>query len=367
MHPLHKLASAFAFGAALTYGASAVYKDTNRDGHVPADVLVEDAPLIVLEELFVTVDPYFCYRDEFSIGRIKDLAALTYTNRKPAFTCEELFAYDGIGGSAEFAKELLSMKDSSGNHLFLGRDIFAYKEAGGTVEYAKKFLSVTDSEGKNIFTGAQLTQLYSLNISVQEALTSKDTAKPDALFIYPASDNNPGLYGRYVSGVFRDANSIKFFNEMKKAYDLKVEVVSEENQFYAQLLSQTEFEYLLLAGHGRADSLDLSVRREEDEKLKIDIYDYELENYLQNLAPNAVIFLYSCSTGEGGDNAVNLANTLAKWAHGRKVIAPKEPLYTNRVAVNSFYPFDAALTDHETGKRDITYTVLFDQKSGLTD
>ncbi len=366
MHPLHKIASALVFGAALTYGASAVYKDTNRDGHVPADVRVDDAPLIVLEEMIVTVDPYFCYRDEFSIGRIKDLAALTYTNRKSAFTCEELFAYDGIGGSAEFAKELLSMKDPAGGHLFLGQDIFAYKEAGGTIEYARKLLSLTDSGGKNVFRGAQLAQLYRLGISAPEALAFEDTAKPDALFIYPASDNNPDLYGRYVGGVFRDANSINFFNEAKKAYDLKVEVVAEEDQFYARLLSSVEFEYLLLAGHGSADSLALGTG-EEDERQKIDIYDLELENYLQNLAPNAVIFLYSCSTGEGGDNAVNLANTLAKWAHGRKVIAPKEPLYTNRVAVNSFYPFDATLTDHETGKRDITYTVLFDQKSGLTD
>ena len=261
------------------------------------------------------------------------------------------------------------MKDSSGNPQFIGRDVFAYKEAGGTVEYAKRFLSVTDSEGKNIFTGAQIAQLYSLNISVQEALRFNDTPKPNALLVYPTSDNNPDLLVRYGDSTFRNPDSRYFFNGMKQAYDLKTIVVSEEDQFYAQLFSPTEFEYLLLAGHGSASSLALSTKdprrylEKEDEKRDLDISDQELENYLQNLAPNAVIFLYSCSTGEGGDNAVNLANTLAKWAHGRKVIASKEPLYTNRVAVSSFYPFDVTLTDYEAGKRDITYTVLFDQKS----
>lgn len=369
MHPLYKTGAVLVHGAVLASSAAALYGagDLNSSKAGVYEV-ADNSQRINLENAIIAVtDPYFCYKDNFKDPTVKELASLTDVDNAPVFTCEELFAYNTIGGSFEFAKELLSMKDSSGNSQFIGRDIFAYKEAGGTIEYAKKFLSATDSEGRNIFSGAQLAQLYSLNISMPEALGFNDTSKPNALLIYPASDNNPDVYGRYIGGSFRDSNHLNFFNELKKVYDLKVVVASEEDDFYTHLFSPAEFEFLLLAGHGSASSLTLSIKdsrilqEKENEKRDIDISDQELKNYFQNLAPQAVIFLYSCSTGEGSDNATNLANTIAKWARGRKVIAPKEVLGTSRVAINPFYPFDATLTDYNTGKRDITYKVLFDK------
>ena len=46
----------------------------------------------------------------------------------------------------------------------------------------------------------------------------------------------------------------------------------------------------------------------------------------------------------------------AKWAKGRKVIAPKDILWTRWMTDIRPYPFDVTLLDEE-GEKDITYRV----------
>ena len=305
---------------------------------------------ITLDKLIITnKDAYLCYEED---PALKEFASLTDAKGNHLFTCEELFAYKKIGGDLHYAKDLVSLTYMIGGMQFAGRDIFAYKEAGGTAAYAQKFLSIKDAEGKNMFTPAQLPQFYRLGLDLPDLLEFKDTLKPDALAVYPTSDNNPDGNGAYKGGVFRNDDSVKFFREMKKAYDLKVIVATEENQVYQALSLPTHFTYLLLAGHGDDDVLTLGRKDAyynpdvDEEKFHIDTSDTEFESYLQNLAPQAVVFLYSCKTGKA------LAPKIAGWAHGRKVIAPTDVLSTNHVTVRSFYPFEVTLSDGQ-GK-DIT-------------
>src|SRR3989344_5898101 len=289
---------------------------------------------ITLENLIISnKDPYFCYADKGKDSIIREFASLADSQGNFIFNCEALFA---------------------------GRDIFAYKGAGGTIDYATKFLSAKDPEGRNIFTGAQLPLLYRLGLDLPEMINFKDTSKPNALFICPTNDNNPSSNGLYKEGVFRNDLFLDFFKGVKKAYDVKIIVASKEDEIYQPLLLPTNFEYLVLAGHGNATSLVLGSKDTfynqdlPDEKLSLDISDTEFEKYLQNLSPKAVIFLYSCETGKGGKAEKNLANTISGWAKNREVIAPTEVLVVGQVNVHSFYPFEVTLKNAE-GKDDITY------------
>ncbi|HLD39972.1 MAG TPA: hypothetical protein VJB13_02420 [Candidatus Nanoarchaeia archaeon] len=316
---------------------------------------------ITLENLIISnKDPYFCYADKGKDSIIREFASLADSQGNFIFNCEELFAYQKEGGDFQYAKSLVSFKDQNEKALFTGRDIFAYKGAGGTIDYATKFLSAKDPEGRNIFTGAQLPLLYRLGLDLPEMINFKDTSKPNALFICPTNDNNPSSNGLYKEGVFRNDLFLDFFKGVKKAYDVKIIVASKEDEIYQPLLLPTNFEYLVLAGHGNATSLVLGSKDTfynqdlPDEKLSLDISDTEFEKYLQNLSPKAVIFLYSCETGKGGKAEKNLANTISGWAKNREVIAPTEVLVVGQVNVHSFYPFEVTLKNAE-GKDDITY------------
>ena len=111
-----------------------------------------------------------------------------------------------------------------------------------------------------------------------------------------------------------------------------------------------------VAGHGTKTSIDLG--RGSGEIYSLDISDQELAEHLRHLSPDAVIFLYSCSTGEDGPGAHNLANSVTQWAYGRTVIAAADVLFVNRVEIKSLYPLDVMLRDEEN-KKDITYRPIF--------
>ncbi|MDO8510556.1 MAG: hypothetical protein Q7S55_00160 [Nanoarchaeota archaeon] len=280
------------------------------------------------------------------------------------FTCEEILSFKEYGGTLEYAKELASLKNNEGKPFFTGYDIVAFKHAGGTAEYARKFVYAVNADGRP-FSGSQLPQFYKLGLDLHEIITFTDTSKPNALIIYPTHDGELPPKPRdkdYVDnyGAFRTAFALKFFHELQNAYDLKVRVSSVEDEVYDALKESKGFMFFMPTGHGGEKTLSLgendlrTMQAEKDERYTLDTSDSELEQYLQNLDPKATIFLNSCSNGKGGPGADNLANAMAGWAKGRKVIAAQDDLWTHRIT--DFHPnsFDVILLD-KSGEKDITY------------
>lgn len=327
------------------------------------------------------VDPYFCYDPDPAMGLmddpyVKEMASLKSADRGCFFTCADIFAFRDFCGDMQYAKELASFRDAEGKNFFLGKELVAFTKAGGTTEYAKKFFSFKDHKGNNPFYGGQLPQLYRLGLNLEQVAKFDDTPKPNALLVYPTWDYPIGkIFDEkvYYNGAFRDDYSLAFFKKVSETYDVKVVVASTEGEVYEALDSEADFKLFILSGHGTKTTLSLGEKDlrvsapEKNETYTIDLSDSELEKHLQKLAPDAVIFLNSCSTAEGGAGEKNLANKVNLWAQGRKVIAPTKDLRTGDVQIDALYPFKVTLfyseeeecskPVQERKREDITYTI----------
>ena len=301
-----------------------------------------------------------------------NLSELKTVGGEDFFTCEESIAFRNDGGTLEYATELASMKDLNGKPFFTGYDIVAFKHAGGTVEYAKKFLSTLNSDGRP-FSGNQLPQFYRLGLEVKDIVTFTDTAKPNALLAYTTHDGElKYLQSREERnyGAFRTDQAIELYHELRKTYDIKTVVASVEDEIYDALDASKGSEFFMVSGHGTETTLSLGekdlriTKAEKDETYTLDTSDWELGWHLQHLNPAAVIFLYSCSTGSGKEKEENLANAVAEWAYGRKVVAPTKVLRTGDVQIDNFYPFKAALFYSE--EKDLSKSVQERKRENIT-
>ncbi len=301
-----------------------------------------------------------------------NLSELKTVGGEDFFTCEESIAFRNDGGTLEYATELASMKDLNGKPFFTGYDIVAFKHAGGTVEYAKKFLSTLNSDGRP-FSGNQLPQFYRLGLEVKDIVTFTDTAKPNALLAYTTHDGElKYLQSREERnyGAFRTDQAIELYHELRKTYDIKTVVASVEDEIYDALDASKGSEFFMVSGHGTETTLSLGekdlriTKAEKDETYTLDTSDWELGWHLQHLNPAAVIFLYSCSTGSGKEKEENLANAVAEWADGRKVVAPTKVLRTGDVQIDNFYPFKAALFYSE--EKDLSKSVQERKRENIT-
>ena len=340
------------------YGSEQLARTANIPPQVtplPLDPQKEDNPDWITKKPIIIDTICISFQDDFN-----KLLGLTTDDGKNIFTCEEIVSFKDYGGDFEYAKELASLKDKDGKLFFTGYDLVAFKHAGGTVEYARKFVSATNSDGRN-FSGSQLPQFYKLGLDLEEIITFTDTLKPNALLIYPTHDGELGYFHKNY-GAFRETASLELYQQLKNNYDLKVNVSSVEEEVYDALTVSKGFMFLMLAGHGTEKTLSLgendlrSMNAEKDEKYTLDTSDSELEGYLQNLDPQATIFLGSCSNGKGGAGADNLANSIATWGKGRKVIAALEDLEVGKINMLIAYPFDVILQDRK-GENDITYRI----------
>ncbi|MDP3639652.1 MAG: hypothetical protein Q8R53_00430 [Nanoarchaeota archaeon] len=169
-----------------------------------------------------------------------------------------------------------------------------------------------------------------------------DTAKPNALAIFPASDHN---------GAFSSIHLGWFVRGLQEHYDLQPFVAAQEQEVYAILDHYAlETDLLIFLGHGTQRSISLG---EEDcrlfecnrsETYTLDLSDEEeLFPYLTRLNSDAVIFLESCSTGYGEAGAENFANMVMRNAVGRVVYAGTAPFQASGIRVNHWYPFDVTI------------------------
>lgn len=311
----------------------------------------EPKKLYADENLSFPLGDYFVCRGEamwlnheVELGETaKRLSELTYSNLEPFFTCEDIVKYLWYGGSLEYAKEMASYRDSFQHHRFYG---------------------------------AQLPQFFALGLTAEEILYFKDTEKPNALVVYPAYDINGSGY----EGAFRTPEALKLFKHIRERYDVKIVVASLEEEVYEALTSGPKFDFGMFSGHGSPFDLRLGMtcppisdpatgmtkKAVELESLIIDTGDFELNSLFDNFNEDAVIFLNSCSTAEGGDDLSNLANHVALFAWGRKVIASKAPFSASDVKIDpeKIYPFDLRIV---VGKVDETYVAKVEAMEIFSD
>lgn len=185
----------------------------------------------------------------------------------------------------------------------------------------------------------------------EETIEFKDTKKPNAVIIFPFKDWN---------GAFKDRGILTFYHKIEQEYDVFVKVASTEEDMYNAIDTIPNIELLVLGGHGNINVLwfDWKKKSEEtDEKSYLSISDLELGDYLNELNPNAVILLYSCSNAKGGKNEINLANFVMSHANGRKVIASTKPFNSGGIEIISIYPLDIKIKNKFLfWNEDLTYT-----------
>jgi len=256
----------------------------------------------------------------------------------------------------ENARRLSELTTSTGEPFFTCEDIVKYVWYGGNYEYAKEMSSVIDGNGKNVFYGAQLPQFAYLGLSVDEIVNFKDTEKPNALVVYPTYDIN---YSG-IEGAFAVKDSLKLFKLIKDAYDVKVIVASDKDELCGAIDPSKKYKLGVISGHGSKTSLtqgkpcDAGASNCDDKKYYIGTDDFELASCFDGFHQDAVIFLNSCSTAEGGDDMFNLANHMAQFALGRKIIASKVPFAAPQLEVDNIYPFQARIVVDEIDQTYVT-------------
>ena len=298
-------------------------------------------PEFEVESLYVGDDSYNIFLEYYYVCRGKAFALKNYVE---------------LGDKA---RNLSEITDSEGNPFFGCEDIAKYIRYGGKIEFADKMAAIVDKDGHNRFYGAQLPQYAALGLSSERITHLKDTEKPNGLFIDPAYDINSEGY----EGSFRTPAGIRFFKDLDKIYDLEVVVASRKSEVCDAIDPAKDYKLLVISGHGNKTALQLGKECEQEKancdngNIMISAKDYDFSSCLEYLDKNAVIFLNSCSTAEGGRDTSNLANSMVRFALGKTVIASKIPFSQNQIKYdkNKLYPFDAQII---VDGKDQTYKVV---------
>ena len=126
---------------------------------------------------------------------------------------------------------------------------------------------------------------------------------------------------------------------LSEDYDIWFATLRDEKDLYYAIKKCPKIDLLILSGHGSKENILLNQPVEGYEELSyIDIEDKELKRHLKHLDPEATIFLNACNTGNGRENQVNLANTIAEKAPGRHVIAATQPYSIQEIKLTKYYP-----------------------------
>ncbi len=314
-----------------------------------------------------SINKFARYRGSFEYAR--ELSRYRNHKGETIFYGDYIAEFKGVGGTLDYARELLRLKNHKGEYQFDAYSIVEFKEEGGTVDYASVLSSVKDKNGESMYDGYYAFMFQYLGVSLEEIqrvleekedVIFKETDKPNAILFYAKYDYNWAIH-----------STDEIFAKIRPVYDIKVFVISTEDELYEGIASTEDIELLIIHGHGFQKHIVLGrggqkQRRGKQifaipsDKFKIDTTDLELGGYLNKLNPKAVILLNSCSTGEGGKKADNLANFIwrlankdfiSKLFNKRKVYSALKKSYG--VEVIKAKPFKAKLK-YKDGE-DITY------------
>lgn len=267
------------------------------------------------------------------------LASISDSTGKPYLSPDEIIALYNRDLSAEEATLLLHFRGTNENPLFTVKQLIKTKEYC-TLDDAVALASIRDDHNNPLLTGFGVYRICQLDVVPQYLSSFTDSKKPNALLIYPTSDHN---------NAFENYDAVALFHQIQNGYDVQVAFAEQESEIATAIASVPNIEFLMLAGHGTATTLNLGGDGIIDEKYQLDLSDTELEDAFNKLHAHATIFLNSCSTGEDENNGNNLANFIGELAKGRIIIAATDSFEQREIAVGSLYPLDIKII------RDITY------------
>ncbi|MBT3182803.1 MAG: hypothetical protein HN337_09915, partial [Deltaproteobacteria bacterium] len=195
------------------------------------------------------------------------------------------------------------------NYLgLLGNDFYRIEDQQNVdvSKIAKLCLQVKEKRGINHFSR------YSV-ASLENQLHPKPGAKTALVVV--AKDDWNGAFER----TRYDLDLL-----LEQGYNVIIVEANDENDIYRQLDSMPahSIDQMVIYGHGRPSGTSLrSGSREED--ARIDLDDNEWRLYQNRFSDEAQVFLFSCSTGKGGEEADNMGSRFNQWL-GLTTYAPNE-------------------------------------------
>lgn len=248
-----------------------------------------------------------------------------YDRMKKLVSLNKFLSYNG---DVALVDSLMGISENDVK-LFRIDNALDYVSVGGTYDRA---MLLHEKYGMN---DAQIVLYQTLGADDSLAIF-KDTNKPNCVMIYPHDDYN---------NAFKIPDSKRLFDNINASYDLFLKTVYDEKEIYKILDSIPNIELLILGGHGLQSSMEfrnISIfyfNEFLEQSYMLDTGDKELSEHMNNLAPNARIFLYSCSNGRGREYQDNLANFVAQVS-GRRVYSMTRPGNIFDVSIDNAYPLE---------------------------
>ncbi len=305
------------------------------------------------------------------------------------------------------ARKLVRLKDEEGKSVFRdGRDIVAYlhsqdiHDKEGNIDYldlsdvlalAKRYLQIQDLDGRQCFDGHGIATLSSNRVPPEfaEEMAPKGMNALTILYYYglalePGDTAFTGENGRrclallptwdssvpFYWPVFSCRQTAEFLGSLRSVYDLRVRAISTLEEMCAEIERTPDVDLLVLAGHGKRDSLMFGKSTVYDQLFddslgELTTASESAARYFAMLPEDATVFLDSCSNGEGRDSGDNLANAVAGWAPGRTVIASTADCGPDDITFESLVPFRLSIRTFspEGEEMDSTYVARKRPKS----
>lgn len=179
-----------------------------------------------------------------------------------------------------------------------------------------------------------------------------DTQKPNAVFILPVADYN---------GAFSDPERIQLYDDLKNSYDVMLTTAENVDQLCKALLSVPNISLVVISGHGSPKSLQLAEDQGQSGYLRMN--DKKFAFCFQNLRPDAVIFLNSCSTATNrGEGKENLAESIASLSGGKEVVGSNKAV--SGIKLLSAIPFEVSTMATDENGRTVDATVVYPRSVG---
>jgi hypothetical protein len=174
--------------------------------------------------------------------------------------------------------------------------------------------------------------LYSLSLVKRSYDFFRESVKPNLVITYPQLDNNRAFFS---------PSARELIKTLSGTYNVWLATIGDDHDLGRVIKKVPDIKLLIVSGHGQRDRIILDQPLEGFEELSyIDVNDKELKRRLKKLPSDGVIFLNACSVGSGRDSMQNLANTIAGFVPGRKVISATTPYDMSEIKINRNYPFD---------------------------
>lgn len=298
----------------------------------------------------------------------QEIASIADTEGNMVFSEGDMIAiYRYLYKDMSLARSLVGLRDSDGRSVFRdGEDIVSWLYHQGSLEQVESYLSIADTDGRAAFNGHDIALLqqhsvppvyaaamaaqgmnaltaiyyYRIGFAPEDIGFARD-GRPRALLLYPTFDS---FY--LGNSAFSSSDSFGFIRRVGLAYDIRLRAISTVSEMCREIEATPDVRLLMLGGHGRRDALcfgesmpNYGIRIPERDRM-LRTSSKEAANYFSMLPARATIFLYSCSNGEGRETGKNLANRVAEWAPGRRVISSANPIGPYGLEVESYSPLE---------------------------